>query len=91
MSSWHRSISQQHHTENKLGLGKLVQTEIDFRKKESLGLAPTQSARKLGIGVSTKGSRDARNVFGNQKGDTGGAKDVHRTLGKAWSCLVCTL
>src|SRR5271170_2826710 len=75
--------------EGSLGLGKLVQTEIDLRKKESLGMAPIQSARKLGTGVPKKGSKGA----GNSGDDTREAKISHRfsSTGVSWSCLVCTM
>ncbi|KAG7451134.1 WLM-domain-containing protein [Guyanagaster necrorhizus] len=39
-----------------LGLGKLVKTEVDFRKKEALGMVPTQGSRRLGGRVKSKES-----------------------------------
>jgi hypothetical protein len=81
-----------HVKEPSLGLGKLVQTEIDFRKKESLGLAPTQSARKLGSGVPKKGAGVVETVGSRGDGNRQGqVLDRSQTLGGSWGCLVCTL
>ena len=59
-----------------LGLGKLVQTEIDFRKKESIGLASTQG------GGRTLGSSRPR----------GPSPDLDpASQGGRWNCKICTL
>ncbi|KAI0049739.1 WLM-domain-containing protein [Auriscalpium vulgare] len=57
--------------------GNLVQDEINFRKKESLGLHAQRVERKLGAKPS-----DPRHM-----------SDKHAMAGSgaAWSCLVCTL
>ncbi|PPQ65296.1 hypothetical protein CVT26_000256 [Gymnopilus dilepis] len=60
-----------------LGLGKLVQSEIDFRKKEALGMALVKGGgRKLGSKPD-----DAQNSKVKTSSSPGGV----------WSCLVCTL
>ena len=66
-----------------LGIGKLVQSEIDLRKKESLGMAPVKGGgRTLGTGTS--------HIC------TGSSHNVARTHAQTpspewWACLVCTL
>ncbi|CAA7267167.1 unnamed protein product [Cyclocybe aegerita] len=65
-----------------LGLGRMVQTEIDLRKKEALGMAPVKGGGRI---LSTKPPMR----------DPGPAKAIGESSGKspqgAWSCLVCTL
>ncbi|KAF8159577.1 WLM domain-containing protein [Crassisporium funariophilum] len=60
-----------------LGIGNLVQTEVDLRKKESLGMAPTKS------GGRTLGSRPNETEL----------PILHESplASATWSCLVCTL
>ena len=62
-------------SEGSLGLGKLVQSEIDFRKKESLGLTPTTKPRTLG---SSK-----------PKGPS--PLELQKARAVEWSCKACTL
>lgn len=76
----------------KLELGNLVKSEIEFRKKEALGLGPSKdSDRTLG---------QAPKVIKPRKLDSTAnmSKDVPQTTGKPgspsaemWNCLVCTL
>ncbi len=61
-----------------LGLGKMVQTEIDFRKKEALGLTPVGAVER------TIGSKPSTRVLREDS--------MHITRAfEVWSCLVCTL
>lgn len=66
-----------------LGIGKLVQSEIDLRTKESLGMAPVKGGgRTLGTGNP---------VFATSSHN---AAEGLRTLPlspEQWTCLVCTL
>jgi hypothetical protein len=64
-----------------IGLGKIVQTEIDFRKKEALGLTPVGAVeRTIGSKPSTRHASVLRE------------DSMHITRAfEFWSCLVCTL
>jgi len=65
-----------------LGIGKLVQSEIDIRKKESLGMAPVKDGgRKLGTDTSVAGP--SYNVAKRTRSPT--------PYLEQWECLVCTL
>lgn len=71
-------------TSNGLGLGKMVQTEIDLRKKESLGMAPVKGGgRTLG---STKSIPKIP-----PRNDTQDKSLREPHTGNHWSCLICTL
>ncbi|KAF8905048.1 WLM domain-containing protein [Gymnopilus junonius] len=64
---------------NSLGLGKLVQSEIEFRKKEVLGMAPVKGGgRTLGSRPSNGRTLNADEPSSRPKADV-------------WNCLVCTL
>ncbi|KAJ7593048.1 WLM domain-containing protein [Mycena floridula] len=64
-----------------IGLGKIVQTEIDLRKKESLGLAPIKGGGRTLARPPTKSA--SRNSQISESSTT----SSHPT----WNCLVCTL
>jgi hypothetical protein len=70
-----------------LGLGRMVQTEIDLRKKENLGLAPARGDRKLG-GTNTKKWGPGSVTAG---GDNREGNVREHLSGGSWSCLACTL
>jgi hypothetical protein len=71
-------------TSNGLGLGKMVQTEIDLRKKESLGMAPVKGGgRTLGPTKSIP-KIPPRNDIRDKS-----LREPH--TGNHWSCLICTL
>jgi hypothetical protein len=59
-----------------LGLGKLVQTEIDFRKKESIGLASIQGGGRTLGSSKPRGPSPALDPAGQ---------------GVRWNCKICTL
>lgn len=62
-----------------LGLGKMVQTEIDLRKKESIGMAPVKGGgRKLGAKPKPEPEYQPPEMQNDRPPS-------------AWSCLVCTL
>ena len=62
-----------------LGLGKMVQTEIDLRKKESIGMAPVKGGgRKLGAKPKPEPEFKPPEMQNDRSPS-------------AWSCLVCTL
>ncbi|KAK0193763.1 WLM domain-containing protein [Armillaria mellea] len=67
-----------------LGLGKLVKAEVDFRKKEALGMAPTQSNRKLGSKSKESGDRTQPHV-------TNPWSETEFLPTEPWECAVCTL
>ena len=67
-----------------LGLGKLVKTEVDFRKKEALGMAPTQGSRKLGGKSKESGDRAQPHV-------TKPWSETEFSPTEPWECAVCTL
>ncbi|PBL03642.1 WLM-domain-containing protein [Armillaria gallica] len=67
-----------------LGLGKLVKTEVDFRKKEALGMAPTQGSRKLGGKSKESGDRVQPHV-------TKPWSETEFSPTEPWECAVCTL
>ncbi|KAK0204771.1 WLM domain-containing protein [Desarmillaria ectypa] len=69
-----------------LGLGKLVKTEVDFRKKEALGMVPTQGNRKLGGQVKSKESGDRV-----QPHVTKPCSEFEFSPTVPWECAVCTL
>lgn len=72
---------------NPLGLGNIVQTEINFRKKESLGLAPIRgSGRTLGSKSKLElVSREEQSPYVFEP-------PVAKLFGEHfWICLVCTL
>jgi hypothetical protein len=67
-----------------LGIGKLVQSEIDLRKKESLGMAPVKGGgRTLGTGTLDS-VRSLHNV-------AKGTYPLTPPPAERWTCLVCTL
>ena len=69
------SSKARHLKSNALGLGRMVQAEIDLRKKESLGMAPVKgSGRTLGS-RSTGMIQNVQSTLAPMK----------------WACLVCTL
>ncbi|KAF9475398.1 WLM-domain-containing protein [Pholiota conissans] len=71
-----------------LGLGKMVQTEIDLRKKESIGMAPIKG------GGRTLGSAEPAPKITPLRNDTPQSKTrslLEHDTGKQWSCPVCTL
>lgn len=72
---------------NPLGLGNIVQTEINFRKKESLGLAPIRG------GGRTLGSKSKSEPVSREEPSTSALEPhVAKLLGEHfWICLVCTL
>ncbi|KAK0469808.1 WLM domain-containing protein [Desarmillaria tabescens] len=78
------------HNKNKesppLGLGKLAKTEVDFRKKEALGMAPTQGSRKLGGQPKSKESGDRV-----QPHVTKPLSEIEISPTELWECAVCTL
>lgn len=71
--------------------GNIVKSEVDLRRKEALGMAPTSGARRLGrsSAASSRGtgeppSRDiGAQLSGSHQDDRGRVDE--------WSCLVCTL
>lgn len=67
-----------------LGLGKMVQTEVDLRKKEALGMAPVKG------GGRTLGSRRpaARSASYSSSEEALVKEPVPE---RPWSCPVCTL
>ncbi|KAK0223196.1 WLM domain-containing protein [Armillaria fumosa] len=67
-----------------LGLGKLVKTEVDLRKKEALGMAPTQGSRKLGSNSKESGDRV-------QPHATKPWSETEFSPTEPWECAVCTL
>lgn len=72
-----------------LGVGKLVQTEIDLRKKESLGMAPVVKggSRTLGRPSRLTSKPKALDVPPPEEptAQAGSPNDSE------WECLVCTL
>jgi DNA-dependent metalloprotease WSS1 len=72
---------------NPLGLGNIVQTEINFRKKESLGLAPIKG------GGRTLGSKfKSKPVSREERSPSALEPPVAKLFGEhLWICLVCTL
>ncbi|KAK0485190.1 WLM domain-containing protein [Armillaria novae-zelandiae] len=67
-----------------LGLGKLVKTEVDSRKKEALGMAPAQGSRKLGSKSKESGDRVQPHV-------TKPWSETEFSPAESWECVVCTL
>ncbi|SJL09620.1 uncharacterized protein ARMOST_13000 [Armillaria ostoyae] len=67
-----------------LGLGKLAKTEVAFRKKEALGMAPTQGSRKLGSKSKESGDRAQPHV-------TKPWSEIEFSPTEPWECAVCTL
>ncbi|TFK40323.1 WLM domain-containing protein [Crucibulum laeve] len=75
-----------------LGIGKLVQSEIDLRKKESLGIAPVKGGSRT-LGGSTRKITNALDNTSRSRLLSSQATIPpadSKTTGK-WSCLVCTL
>jgi hypothetical protein len=72
---------------NHLGLGNIVQTEIDFRKKESLGMAPIRG------GGRTLASKPTSKPVSREEQTSSILKPPLAKLPaeNIWSCLVCTL
>jgi len=72
---------------NHLGLGNIVQTEIDFRKKESLGMAPIRG------GGRTLASKPNSKLVSREEQSASILKPLlaKQPVEKFWSCLVCTL
>lgn len=62
-----------------LGIGKLVQSEIDLRKRESLGMAPAKG------GGRTLGTRTWEAPGSTPKPTQNPPSELQ------WNCLVCTL
>lgn len=66
-----------------LGIGNLVQSEIDYRKKESLGMVPVNGGGRA-LGTGTSGAKGlSHNV--SQRVQT------QAPTQQQWTCLVCTL
>ena len=65
-----------------LGLRKIVQHEIDFRKKEALGMDPVGGKGRM---LSTT-KPSTKNVS-----MSGPSAEVSDREGTCWSCLVCTM
>lgn len=71
------SSKARHSKSNAIGLGRMAEAEIDFRKKESLGMA------------SVKGSE---RTLGSRSRSTGMTQIASSTpIATQWNCLVCTL
>lgn len=68
---------------NTLGLGNIVQTEINFRKKESLGMAPIRG------GGRTLGSTESKPISRKERSPSVLEPPVSEE--HLWICLVCTL
>lgn len=67
-----------------LALGNIVQDEVDYRKKEALGMTKEQSeGRKLGGRLRSVAAVDAAS-------DSARPQTVGRASSR-WACLVCTL
>ena len=75
------------------GIGNIALDEVEYRKKESLGLAATGNARTLGSAPHSPPSRSGGDTgrAGSNSGAVNGGREHSAESGRAWSCLVCTL
>ncbi|KAL1662655.1 WLM domain-containing protein [Schizophyllum commune] len=83
-----------------IGLGKLVQSEIDLRKKEAVGLAPVknEATRRLGgipqerKGERNMGERDKPSATSSSAHISSSASTppAQATETDEWACLACT-
>lgn len=67
----------------KVGLGNLVKNEIEFRKKEALGLAPLKNGQRT-LGEAPKANKPRKNEPETLRTSTS-------LSNQKWDCLVCTL
>jgi hypothetical protein len=75
-----------------LKLGKIVQDEVAFRKKESVGLVGAGSVRTLGGRARAEAQDPPRARPALQgRGASGGPSSSDGFAGGGWECLVCTL
>jgi hypothetical protein len=73
-----------------VGIGRLVQTEIGYRKKEALGLNPSkrgEQGRKLGSG-SGQGPASMKAQLEQPSNTASSSSDPSQSQ---WACGVCTL
>ncbi|ETW83060.1 hypothetical protein HETIRDRAFT_450748 [Heterobasidion irregulare TC 32-1] len=75
------------------GIGNIVLDEVEYRKKESLGLAATGNARTLGNAPHNPPSRSGGDpgCAGSNSDAVNGSRERNAESSLAWSCLVCTL
>ncbi|PPR00787.1 hypothetical protein CVT24_000752 [Panaeolus cyanescens] len=81
-----------------LGLGNLVKTEIEFRKKEAIGLAGRRNAGGRMLGESrpsdldgTSESRPVSRLVSESASNVKGRFHQQKFDDRKWACLVCTL
>lgn len=100
-SNWGVSNSTSGRGRQELGLGSLVKTEVEFRKKEALGLAGRKNAGGRTLGSrpselhSTPGSsskpRPPSGLLSKSASNNNSPLPFSQGGNHKWTCLVCTL
>jgi hypothetical protein len=83
-------------TARSLQLGRIVEDEVEFRRKESVGLAGSKASRRLGGSSSTSSSSPSHRLTTRPDRTLGGGIKIppetrRGSAAAVWECNVCTL